>query len=266
MRLSEWHPWIYAFRVGQLQLNRTLSDRFSAIRLATSRTADPLPVQCMRYQSLLRRRLGDTDPQLQENKVVNLRLAVDTMDGVLIRPGETFSFWRLVGSPTARKGYLPGLVLRNGEAGVGTGGGLCQLSNLLYWMALHSPLRAVERHHHSFDAFPDAFRVVPFGTGACVFYNYVDLRLYNPTEITFQFRIVVGEQHLKGELLADRELPVTYEIHERGHRFVQVGQRTYRENEIWRSQIDRATGAALDEQKLMHNFCEVKYKADAVAP
>ncbi|MFJ8513275.1 VanW family protein [Lysinibacillus xylanilyticus] len=47
----------------------------------------------------------------------------------------------------------------------GVGGGICQLANLLYWMALHTPLIVTERHHHSFDPFPDSGRTLPFGSG-----------------------------------------------------------------------------------------------------
>ena len=49
------------------------------------------------------------------------------------------------------------------------GGGLCQLANLLYWMALHTPLAVVERHHHSFDPFPDENRTLPSGRAAVSF-------------------------------------------------------------------------------------------------
>ena len=48
---------------------------------------------------------------LQRNKIVNLRLAAARLDGILLRPGETFSYWKLIGKPTRRKGYLDGMVL-----------------------------------------------------------------------------------------------------------------------------------------------------------
>ena len=50
-----------------------------------------------------------------------------------------------------------------GEVKTSIGGGICQLANLLYWMALHTPLEVIERHHHSFDPFPDSGRTLPFG-------------------------------------------------------------------------------------------------------
>ena len=48
---------------------------------------------------------------LQQNKVTNLKLAVSRLDGIILHPGETFSYWRLIGKPTRRKGYQEGMVL-----------------------------------------------------------------------------------------------------------------------------------------------------------
>ncbi len=138
-----------------------------------------LPYRYIKHTSKLIRRLGDSDLALQRNKVVNLRLAVDCMNGVSIGPGEYFSFCRLVGRPSARRGFVEGMELSFGEARSGIGGGICQLSNLIHWMALHSPLRVVERANHSFDPFPDEGRILPFGSGAAIFYNFIDLVLHN---------------------------------------------------------------------------------------
>lgn len=195
--------------------------------------------------------------------MVNLRLAVAAMDGVLVRPGETFSFWRLVGEPSARKGYIEGLQLSRGEVRTGVGGGLCQLANLLYWMALHTPLEVVERHHHSFDPFPDDRRVLPFGSGASVFYNYVDLRFHNPSELTFQVRVRVGDRHLEGSFRCDGLPPLTYTVFEREHRFFRDGERNFRTNEIWRRACERATGREVGVERLLRNLAEVKYEISA---
>lgn len=45
----------------------------------------------------------------QQNKVVNLKIAIKQLDGIVIRPGEIFSYWRLIGKPTRRKGYVEGM-------------------------------------------------------------------------------------------------------------------------------------------------------------
>lgn len=259
-RLSEIHPVVYKTRIKQKRLFRRLDDASKRMRFAEEKASEDLQFSCKRHQSLLRRRLGDSDPQLQENKVENLKIACPTIDGLLIRPGETFSFWRQVGEATAEKGYCEGMQLSRGEVVRGVGGGLCQLANLLYWMALHTPLEVVERHHHSFDPFPDENRVLPFGSGAGVFYNYIDLRFLNRTDTTFQIRLWLTGQHLKGSILSDAETAYSYHVFERNHRFLKQNGKNYRENEIWRESIDRRTGNKVKEELVVKNFSEVKYE------
>jgi vancomycin resistance protein VanW len=260
--LSERYPWIYTLRVQELRLERRLADRLSAARFAERQVSERLPVVVTRHSSLLRRHLGTTDPRLQETKIVNLRLAARTVDGLVIGPGETFSFWRRVGSPSARRGYQEGLVLFAGSVSSGTGGGLCQLANLLYWMVLHTPLEVIERHHHPFDAFPDDRRVLPFGTGASVFYNYVDLRVRNPGSQPFQLEVWLTDSDLRGRILTDVPLTAAYHVFEVGHRFEQAADGVVRCNEVWRREVDRSTGRVLAEEMLMRNRSRVGYAVD----
>lgn len=259
-RLSEIHPAVYHTRIFQKRAFRALGDIARRTRFAEERRDDDLPFTCKKHQSLLRRRLGSSDPALQENKVQNLKLACPTIDGLLIKPGETFSFWQRIGEATAEKGYLEGMQLSRGEVVRGVGGGLCQLANLLYWMALHTPLEVTERHHHSFDPFPDENRTLPFGSGAGVFYNYIDLRFFNPTDNTFQIRLWLTDNHLKGSILSGVEMPHSYHVFERNHRFLKHEGKNFRENEIWREVIDRRTGNRLSEELIVKNFSEVKYE------
>lgn len=264
MRLSTLHPAIYAARVQELRFERDLADWWRGVPFASTRSMTDLPVTLVHHRSILRRRLGDSDPRLQETKIVNLRLAVATMDRLIVRPGETFSFWRRVGRPTAERGFVEGLVLRNGGIDVAIGGGLCQLSNLIYWMALHAPLEIVERHHHAFDPFPDVGRVLPFGSGASVFHNYGDLRFRNPTAQPIQLRAWVTDRYLRGTIATDRPWPYRYHVEERNHRFHrETDGRLFRDNELWRRTVDAATGRTVDCALLAVNHAEVKYALPA---
>ena len=261
-RMLRRFRWLYAVRVVQLQFWRWLHNLCSGTSFARGYAAELAQV-CCRHQSLLYRRLGDSDPQLQINKVVNLRLAALALDGLIIPPGTTFSFWDRIGRPSAARGYLEGLQLSQGEVVRGIGGGLCQMANLLYWMALHTPLQVVERHHHSFDPFPDDHRTLPFGSGAGVFYNYVDLRFHHPTRQSFQLRVWLTDKHLKGLIRSDLPWPFTYSVFERNHRFQYLAGVYYRGNEIWRRVVCRDTGAAVSEEILMRNWALVKYPLTA---
>lgn len=263
MRIADRYPILRRARVEQLRLGRKVADARTGTAFAVEQRQDRLPLVLYRHGSLLRRRLGETDPALQESKIDNLRLAVPTIDGLVLQPGETFSFWRRVGAPAARRGYREGLVLAGGQVRVGTGGGLCQLSNLLYWIALHAPLEVVEHHHHSFDPFPDDRRVLPFGSGAGVFYNYVDLRFRNPTDDTFQLTLAVTEEHLRGELRGEQRWPYAFHVEEREHRFVRGADgQVYRENELWRRTVDRRTGDTVSDERIARNHALVGYAVD----
>lgn len=172
---------------------------------------------------------------LQHNKVKNLSIALEKLNGIIIQPGETFSIWKRVGKPTQKKGYLNGLVLENGRIAQGIGGGLCQLGNLLYWMALHTPLTITERWRHSYDVFPDINRTIPFACGTTLAYNYVDLQITNNTQNNFQINLWLDDAYLNGEILSDTSIQEHYEIFETDHLMTQQWWGGYtRHNKIWR--------------------------------
>ncbi|WP_055668212.1 VanW family protein [Desnuesiella massiliensis] len=262
MLLSERSKMVYIFRVEQKRAFKKITTAFDGNKYATTKLENQLPVRVKKHQSVLIRKLGNSNIELQYNKVVNLKLAAEKINGVIITPGETFSFWRLVGKTSKKKGYKEGMCLSMGEVKTGVGGGLCQLSNLIYWMVLHSPLTVTERYRHSFDPFPDNGRVLPFASGATVFYNYVDLKFINSTPYTFQINISFDNKYIKGEIRADKELEESYHVFERNHRFIEGDGKYYRENEIWRTVLDKNTGNKIREEMLIKNHCEVKYKLD----
>lgn len=263
MGVSEIHPVFYHIRIEQKRLFRFFKNRNNRKKFAKHRNDHTLLYPCKKHQSLLRRRLGDSDPKLQENKIVNLTIASEKIDGIIIRPGEVFSFWELVGRATKKKGYIEGMQLSMGEVKTGVGGGICQLANLLFWMALHTSMTITERHHHSFDPFPDEGRTLPFGSGASVFYNYVDLRFHNPTDYTFQIRIWVTDRHLKGAIFVNEEVPYSYHLEEREHKFYKKNEKNFRQNEIWRRTIEKRTGICIYEELLIKNDSEVKYSIES---
>ena len=121
-------------------------------------------------------------------KIQNLRIARTAFDGVVLRRGETISFWAQLGRASRRRGFAVGRELREGCLIPSVGGGLCQLSNALYQAAQAAGLEIVERHGHT-QIVPGSAAV--FGRDATVFWNYVDLRLRAP----FDLRIEVELDH-----------------------------------------------------------------------
>ena len=258
-RWSERVRLLYPLAVRYHRAVQRLDWMTSSTPYAATHDVEDLPVRIKRHKSLLLRQLGETEMWMQHNKVANLKLACAQVDGLLIRPGETFSFNKVVGNATRRKGYLKGMRLSNGQAKPGIGGGICQLANLLHWMVLHSPLTVTQRSTHSFDPFPDNGRVLPWGVGCSIVYNYVDLQFRNDTDQTFQLRVGVGDRYLEGEILADGPAASSYRVFAKDERFLRVGAEYFRRNEIWRTVIDRRTGTAVRDELIRENVALVKY-------
>ena len=261
----ELSPLTYRISVLKCRIIRHISDFFSSCRFAKARSDLPLDTCVYSNKSLMRRVLGNVDLQLQNNKVVNLSISSPRVSGILIRPGETFSFWHTVGSVTKKKGYKTGLILQGGTPAEGIGGGMCQFTNLIHWLVLHSPLEIEEHHHHDgYDLFPDYGRQIPFGTGTSIFYNYLDYRFTNRTEHTFQLITYVTDTHLCGELRCDSPLGYSYHVRAEGERFVRRGDAVYRVGRVYRETYDKKTGALAERRLIKENNARVMYSTDGL--
>lgn len=258
--LSQRHPILYFLAVWARRVWRYFDWWFDNKKYANNLTTEKLAFRVKNHQSVLLKKLGDSDMQLQVNKATNLKIATKQIDGILIRPKETFSFCKLVGLPTTQKGYLLGMELTFGHARAGIGGGICQISNLIHWLVIHSPLTVTERYHHSFDPFPDDGRVLPFGSGATVFYNYRDYQFTNNTDHTFQINLWFSDKCLEGELRIDKELNYAYHVIEKKHQFLKIDGQFYRKNEIWRDKILKfESGKIIETELITKNFARVTY-------
>lgn len=195
-----------------------------------------LPHAIFTHSTPLRRKLVNVEPWIHENKIKNLNIAIKKLNQITIYPGQTLSFWREVGKPTKRKGYQEGMILRNGVMETGTGGGLCQLTNLLFWMTLHTPLLVVERWRHSYDVFPDVRRTQPFGSGATCSYPNIDLQIKNTTDAIFQLSLKVTSEALQGTWLSNKKHDTHYALAEQNHTITHSAWGAYiRSNEIHRT-------------------------------
>ena len=256
----EISPWTFRLSVEKCILSRKIMDKLKMTRFAQTKSSDTLPVVVYRHNSLIHRKLGNTDLSLQENKAVNLSLAAPKVNGILIRPGETFSFWKLVGRDDERHGYKEGLTIAHGRPSRGVGGGLCQFTNLIHWMVMHSDLTVVEHHHHDgLDLFPDYNRQIPFGTGTSIVYNYLDYRFRNDSENTYQITVYTDGEYLRGELRAAETLRFSYHINVRDEHFSREDGVVFRNGIVERQVIDKTTGGRLRCDIIRRNHARVMY-------
>ncbi|NPV70925.1 MAG: VanW family protein [Firmicutes bacterium] len=221
------------------------------------KTPADFPYLLFRHNSPLARPSRAAE-EYQANKAHNLQIACRKIDGIVVRPGEVLSFCRLVGPTPRSRGYFPALTLIGDRLQALTGGGLCQLSNMIYWMALHLGFETVERHRHSYDLFPDVNRTVPFGCGATVFYNYVDLVVKNTLEFPVGFGFRVMDGMLVGEAYGACPLPFEVRVYETDHEYYDSVDGKRRRNKIWRRVA--GPGGPPRVELVAENDCRVTYE------
>lgn len=250
----------YKISTSKCVLKRKIKDGVKRVNISKTKREELLPIVIYKHNSLIRRKLGNVNLKLQENKAINLSIATPKVDRIIIKPGETFSFWNLVGDCSERKGYRTGLTISKNEASQGTGGGLCQFTNLIHWMVLHTELDIIEHHHHEgLDLFPDYGRQIPFGTGTSIVYNYLDYRFKNNTNRTYQIHVYTNETHLCGEIRADSYQNIKYHIKTENEHFTREKDMVYRNGEVYRTTINKTTGLVEKRELIKRNHAQVMY-------
>ncbi len=255
----ELSPTCYRISLEKEIIKRKISDLFGGEKFAERKSTDKLPAVLASHSSVLIRHLEGVDMRLQENKVTNIRLACEKINGIVVRPGEVFSFWRLLGKPTEKAGYLEGMILKKGKPAAGIGGGLCQMANMVHYLVLYCALQVTELHHHTDALFPDDRRRVPFGTGTSVSYNNLDYRFRNNSDGNIQIFVWIENGELCGEIRGEKEYPYTFSLEEEDHHFSKEGDKYYRISKVYRVKTDKESGRVLYRENILNNHSEVMY-------
>lgn len=259
MLFCDLGPTCYKISVKKEIARRNVKDFFSNKKIAVYRDEKQLPNIVKAHSSILLRKLHGVDMKLHENKVTNITIACSKINGIIIKPNEVFSYWKLVGSPSKKNGFKEGLVIGRDGFDKGYGGGLCQMANMIHMLVLHSPLKVIELHHHTDALFPDDRRRVPFGTGTSVYYNNVDYRFLNNQDQDVQILVWVENGELCGELRSERPFPYRYKLVEEGHHFKMENGVFYRISKVYRIVIDRETNKEIKKELILDNHSEVMY-------
>ncbi len=258
-RITQLFPFLLPIRRTQRKFCFYLRMYFDANRYAKIKANKQLPFCVYKCETNLRNENTGFDMQYQENKIFNLQLAAKTMNGLLIRPQETFSFWQLVRNAEQYGRFLNGLSVEYGKLTAVKGGGLCHLSNFLFWMFLHSPLTIVERYPHRIKDFPSPDANEPDGVDATVSEGWLDLKMRNETDRTFQIELVFADNVLYGRLLADQTMSCRYEITNRDKLYMRQDNRIYEQVSVCRRCIDYKSGEIHPEQLLYTDQFEIGY-------
>lgn len=262
-RITQIFPWLLPIRRWQRRLCFYAKMQWDGAAYATCREKQELPYLLFTTSCPMYNRETGFDMVYQENKVFNLKLAAAPLDHLLIRPGETFSFWRLVRHADRDTPYRDGLAEVNGKLTVQKGGGLCQLSNLLCWMFLHTPLTLTERHGHQVKDFPEPPSDAPLGVDATVAEGWLDLRVRNDTDITFQVVISFDQDHITGRVYTARDLGLTYEAINENLVYYRQNGTVYEGVDVVQRAIDTSSGICVSTRRMYRNQCEIGYRLPA---
>ncbi len=266
-RLTQIFPFLLPLR--QWQRKRLF---YAAMRLDrnvyASRTEDqPLPhLLHVRSEAMINHASGHPIVY-QHNKAHNLRLAAATLDGLLIAPGETFSFWQRVRAADRHEPFRDGLVLKDGRITGAYGGGLCQLSDLLLQLFLHSELLVTERHPHTTASFAPAGTEEVLGVDATVSEGWLDLKAHNPTGDTYQLGFSFDGERITGTLRSSRAPARRYELfNERTSYWQDAAGRPHLNAVVGRRIRHPATGVVLDSELLFETDSLVGYELPPDTP
>lgn len=121
-----------------------------------------------------------------KDRTTNLKVASNAINGIVINPGETFDFNKIVGPRTAKRGYKKATVF-TGTKGTAQelGGGICQVSSTIFNTALYGNVKITERHQHS-----QKVTYVPYGRDAAISGSNKNFRWTNNTD--FQIRVMMN--------------------------------------------------------------------------
>jgi len=110
----------------------------------------------------------------EENRVTNITRASNSINGHIVKPGETFSYNQTVGPTIERRGYKKGIIFVDGEKKEGFGGGVCQVSTTLSIAADNAGMTITERHDHSLPV-----SYAEEGEEAATSYGVIDFKFKN---------------------------------------------------------------------------------------
>lgn len=178
-------------------LSRSASQRDVELKLDTT----PADVNENNLESLgIKEQISEGEtyfPGSPSTRLTNVRAGAKRFDGVLLKPGETFSFGALLGEVGPQTGYVPELVILENREEKQYGGGLCQVSSTAFRAALQAGLPITQRVNHSFAISYYTWPYAAPGVDATIYYPSVDFKFVNDTGSYILMQTVMSGVNLK---------------------------------------------------------------------
>jgi len=125
-----------------------------------------------------------------EGRTTNIKVACKYIDGMILQPGEIFSFNEVVGRRTPERGFKVATVYSGQEVLSGYGGGVCQVSTTIFNAVLYANLQIVERCQHSMTV-----HYVPYGRDAAISWGSADFKFKNTTNVPIKISAKVYDNY-----------------------------------------------------------------------
>lgn len=257
-RITERFPWLLPLRQAQRKAFFYAGMRFDRNTYARTQRKTLLPSEIFAKTEPMVNPDSGYDIKYQYNKVHNLKVAATKLHGLVIKPGETFSFCLAIKDADKETPYKDGLSLVGGEIKGEYGGGLCQLSNLLYWLFLHTQLTVTERHGHGTEAVTPADPNMLAGIDATIAEGWLDLKVKNETSHTYQLSVTFDEENICAKILADTDRCFDYELYNPSKKYIRQNGQIIEKSILARRRTNRFNGQTTEEI-LYANTCVIEY-------
>ena len=182
--------------------------------------------------------LGHCETPYSNNpkRIVNLGLACKALDGLVLEPGQEFSYNDTLGERTAEKGYQPAPAYSGTTLVDSLGGGICQVSSTLYLASVYAELTILERVNHGFPV-----HYIPYGMDATVNWGFTDLKMRNDSPLPVKIHAEESDGYVRIDILGtetrDYDIKMTYSV---GGRYVKT----------FKSKYDKQTGEFLSKEEV----------------
>jgi len=258
-QITQIFPFLIPLRQNQRKFFYQISMFLDKNKYARKR-GEILPYEVSSTKTLMINENSGYDILYQYNKVHNLKVASKTMNQILIRPGETFSFYNRMKKAWRYGKYKDGLITLNGKTVPIKSGGLCHLSNMLHYLFLMSPMTVTERHGHKIKSLPNPDKDSLEGIDATINGGWLDLRVKNETKNTYQILISFDEKYMYGKILSDEECLVEYMIKNEDFKYLKKDEEIYESVSIIREEKNKKTKKVEKRETLYQEVVKVDYE------
>lgn len=231
--------------------------KFSPHRYAKHFDKNKYPHQLITKQEVMINEHTGFPIEYQKNKVFNLKLAAKQINKLVIAPNEVFSFWYGLKDAQKETKYKDGLCIVKGKMAFVEGGGLCQLSNLLFYLFLNGPFKIIERHGHEIREFDDPNALIK-GIDATVAEGYLDLKVKNESNYPIQINIEFTDDQIIGSLDIQKPLDIGYCIINKNLSYPSVDNEQFEIVDIYRQVKNKKQ--LIKEEKLYTNVTKILYE------